>query len=1325
MAKLKLSISGIDEAREKKTSYFTNCNKILSIFLGNNATLGYLEMTSSSNEIVHFELSFKSLHLEKKMYSPNEFVTDILVRPVDKKGAIIERDKFETLFAKKKVGLAFIENGSSNPIFDDYYVHDIIPHYYSDKMVLTLKIYSPDKVMTLNKYCRAFVSKKLGTDIVDKQKNNFPLPYDPNKYVEYNHENARMGDLIKDSKEHIFPYLMQYNESYYDFLARTTNRWGLFLYYEDKKLNFGYEEPKSPDTITTYDHITYKDVTSNQPTESNVGSYLGEAPYDNNILNSVVEKDAYDTVRNTIANMFDGEKGADVFWVRKINQLFTNNKPITQFLVDTLIDDLVDFAQTETVVKMNNKEINDNYLGSSPKLGKDNKIPTGSEHYNNDKDKYNEFSELDPFVTAATYQTILEGEINAAKNVIDIEFGTTYPSLKLGQVFTVDSRSYIVSEVVAYNPEVFCADPDNSKYFTKDVDVNKVLYRVTAIAKDTKRFYPMQIPAGHVRTSGTQVAVVVDVEDPLRCNRVRVMYPWQEGLAGKTYEDLEGSDLKDISVTDASPWLLYATPNGPKNAGVHARHYLGEKVLVDYVHGNVERPFVLGAVSRDIPNPLKTGSVVLQAPNYETIKVHEGYGGGVATFLTNLSPAGKLLNGFITIPVASDVKFSRCFEGGVDMGDRYGIWSISASTHERYISISSPWGDVNINAFTGININAPNGDITIKGKNVTIDAGNNLKLLSGTNINNKFVSIAEGTYKDVLADIGLSIVNAVIKKLLELALTIIDFSFLRNVLEVFFRPLEGSLQITSNRFLRLGAAGCDPGLPNAAYDKPKKVSYEKFDKSDTPLMGPAIAHIISKFPIFVDGVIESYKANYEKCIKARKELKNAVIKLREYAKDDGRPIVCDRYFTNALFRKFWDPNTKDITVADLHFVDAQVKDNDTFSNMRDVVKRQELDSPFFTSDMVEEKINSQRKKLKKEVVNKANDLLKAIKVLRTTSSFSYFINHGVGYWWGFSTKDVPADYVKSIQKAFSPDFCKLSPIYQAISYKTNTGADAAPNLGEERFQLTSDALEEIRFDDNNQRKALARMAAVGLLELWGIKEITAEPQQGEHVGPGLQPALPNGTLKSLFNNENDFATDDTWANAVERLTFTNPITLSKDENIIKKTWENNKDKVKFWEAVTDYFAWGDAKKGKILFSSGTPYILAGEISDANSLFGEGRLTMEDLLDTDKANFNDFIDKIRTSLTQLGATVRNAPRRENLIGADDAAADDGTGILGTNSSGVLQPQIPDTETGQQPPKLGKDQNPNKEVNQTCTTTVVEDDDDDDHLISDDDHLISQN
>ena len=50
---------------------------------------------------------------------------------------------------------------------------------------------------------------------------------------------------------------------------------------------------------------------------------------------------------------------------------------------------------------------------------------------------------------------------------------------------------------------------------------------------------------------------------------------------------------------------------------------------------------------------------------------------------------------------------------------------------KRQISIESPFGDVNINAFTGITINAPNGDVKIIGKNVEIRANNNLKLVKG------------------------------------------------------------------------------------------------------------------------------------------------------------------------------------------------------------------------------------------------------------------------------------------------------------------------------------------------------------------------------------------------------------------------------------------------------------------------------------------------------------------------------------------------------------------------------------------------------------------
>ena len=43
-------------------------------------------------------------------------------------------------------------------------------------------------------------------------------------------------------------------------------------------------------------------------------------------------------------------------------------------------------------------------------------------------------------------------------------------------------------------------------------------------------------------------------------------------------------------------------------------------------------------------------------------------------------------------------------------------------------------GDIGLSAYSGISISAPNGDVKITGKNVTIKAGNNLSISSGGNI---------------------------------------------------------------------------------------------------------------------------------------------------------------------------------------------------------------------------------------------------------------------------------------------------------------------------------------------------------------------------------------------------------------------------------------------------------------------------------------------------------------------------------------------------------------------------------------------------------------
>lgn len=1283
----------------------------LTMNVGNNGE-GYLKKKSTywqkkkesnndwtevgTSEIIIFKFTLNAVRLEKKMYHPNELVVDILVNAkatdTEERKAFLSREDFVLLFAKKKVQL---DSGNAESgfdiIFDDYYVHDIIPTIYRDKTVLRLKIYSPDKVMTLQKYCRTFVAKKLGEDIMASQYHNFTLPYDSSKAIAYN-KDGMMNLLTKDRNdtkekitennqniekeytnvtvkdEHIFPYLVQYNESFYDFLARTTNRWGEFLYYEDGNLNFGYEPKKYPKgevtNITDYDKITYRDYSASHPNQNGAGSYLGEAPYDDNILNSIVEKDKYDAVKNTIANMTDFDKGGDVYLMKKINQLFTNNLPLSKFLVNTAIDDLVEYGQKQTAVDNNNKRINDDYLASSP----GNKyIPKGSKHYDSDSNqtKYNEFSELNTTYTAGKYLTILDSEVRAAKNAIDIEFGTTYPKLKLGQIISVNGKAYIVVELTAYNPEVYQTQDLN--YLIKGVDNGKVLYRVSALAVDGNQYYPMPLDSGHICKSGPQVAVVVDVDDPCRVNRVRVMYPWQlepliatinkeisdkqakieedkkltndekskkkaelEEQKIKRYEDLAVKDFKDQSkfaIGDATPWLFYASASGPINAGVHGRHYLAEKVLIDYAHGNIERPFVVGAVSKDIPVSLKTSSAVIQAPNLEGINVHEGLGNGVATFLANMSPAGKLITGFAPISLGSDWKNSQYFEGGIDMGDRYGIWSIKGSTHDRNISISSPWGDVKISAFTGITVSAPNGDVKIQGKNVTIEAGNNLKLVSGTNIKNKFLNVAEGSLKDVVINASLTITKAVTEKLAEMLLTVIDFTFLRHVVEVFFRPLEGTLQIQSNRFLMLGAAGCVPGLPDTAYKNPEKKKYEQFEKNDTIKMGPAISHIIGKFPAFVEAVIHDYKENYKECIQAKETYISHTKKLWTFAKDydpNGNPVkVCASY--NDLMRKLWDPNTKAITISDLQFVDGQVKDSATYQEMEDVIGKHYIKG-LKPSHRVQY-INWRRKVWKKQLLNDANNLLKCITKLKSTSMFNYQVDLRVGYWYGFGKNNMPANYVESIKKAFSTDNCKLSAIYQTIANIDERGNNVQATVAENnQFSLTDNSLIALNniLDDANLRKALARMAAVGLLEQWGIKELNGQ----------------GGTLKSKFTSENDYSTDNTWEEKINLLTVENLSLIKKDTNFLTDTLNKALDKAQFWKNAKDCFAWGDAKKGKILFSSGTPHVLDNEIGNVNTILNSGVLNKNDMLDSEKQQLEKFATTIREEMLRLGAVEGN-------------------------------------------------------------------------------------
>lgn len=1168
-----------------------------------------------------FEFTPKHLCFHKQMYSPNVIEADILVIPEAINNlstrAFIPNEDVYRLFSKKFVTLKCDEQN----VCSNYYVHEVIPRKFSDKMYITLKIYSLDKLLTLEKTCNAFVSKKLASEICcgsgkgEGMLKNFYLTNDEKgtkKNVTVQLDYSNMKQLVKVDKqktptlvqEHIFPYLVQYNESFYDFLARTTNRWGEFLYFEDEKLHIGYED-KSLDTaiaLPAYEELTYRDLCSTNSAQSRSKGYFGEAPYDDNVLNSKVKKDTYDVVKGTIKNVGDTDKDGDIYLFGKASSLFANNKSLKNWLIDTAVDDAVALGQAEARVARMNAPKNKEYFDNNKRDSETN----GKFHYSDNE--YNEFSEFTPIVNPDKYATILEMETLAGQDVIKIEFDTAFPGLKLGEVINVDGALYIVTEVEGYQPEVFTKE--NNQYYVKGYQANVIKYRVSATAKvSADKFYPAIIPAGHVRKSGPQVAIVVDDDDPNNNNRVRVKYPWQLSDLNVKFEELEKKNLTGIDKSTATPWLYFAAAAGSQKAGIHGRHYVSERVLVDFAHGNVERPYIVGAVISDVPVPLKTGSVVLAAPNMESVKVHEGVGNGAGAFIASLSPGLKLIHSFVPFTFLKEAKFSNFLEGGIEIGDKYGIWSIKGSTDGRNVTVSSAWGDVKINAFTGITISAPNGDIKIQGKNVSIEAGNNLTLTSGSNIKNKFLSTYGDGWKFNAVSLAEDISKAVLKKALSKAVDLVDLSILRNVTELFFKPLEGTLTVTSNRFLKLSAGGSAAGFPDSLYKDPKKKAMANLKAQGTLKMGPVMVDLINSVGPIVDAMVDNYKTAYNNCVAKKIAYNTAVHKLKLYSSQEGAQInatVCKTY--EELKAKLWNPDTTVINGSDLAFQNVDDTDPNAVSqacltrvynagglgrnrNLLILNKKQ--------GDSLKKAVVDMRKDAKAAVLEAANALLKSIKELQSLSLGEGKANEKIGFMFHAFTKYVPASYVKDMQTAFSKKMCGTSTFY------TYSDDDARKNL--------------LPLGDQNQlnfsKTALKRQVALNLAEGWGIKS--------EAVKPADDAA---------------YANQETWEAYVNGLQYNEMKILNKESGVLAQTAQDVLKNLKFWTPACEYYSWGNAKDGQILFGGSKTLALNadGVIGGISSTYNSGTINSSDLFGKEQKQVSKILSDVKRALFNIDA-----------------------------------------------------------------------------------------
>lgn len=1213
MARLRLTLHDISCFQEQTLEAIT---RDLAVSTESETEIVYFQ---SGDEKYSYKLTLVDFSFKKQMYQPTEVIADIQISMTAGDSVDFEfigKDELVALFKGKKSSLELMPDLASNqkdPLFtigNDYYVQDVQPRYKKAGLYMTLKINSLDKLMTLQYGCHNFVAQKLVKDILDSQIKLYTNPWgttgisyaDKMKHLYFEREEGS----DKKKYEHTFPYLVQYNESFYDFMTRTTNRWGEFMYYENGKLNIGYDDSDDAKAdIGDYNTISYIDL-ANTVEIPKSGKYDCEAADEKGLLDCTLRKTPNKVKGTLFSPGGDGDKVA----MKKISGFFKNDKNLPTFIVGQLVDDTFDYARKKISVNDENSEFDKKYFSDQSKFPE----RYGEHNFGDDDDPdngdgFNMFSEIDSEYGESKYRDILTKEKLAAKNAILIDYDVTCPKLKLGNIITFNDEKYIVVEISSRIDEHYEYGIENLVNVVKTL-VRALVFEVKAIRMNSSdsKFYPTVIPAGHVRYADPQIATVDDDKDPDGSGRVRVKFGWH--------------GEKD----DATPWIKF-TANAGGQKGIMGKHYKKDKVFVGYVDGNVERPYVMGALSKGAGSDIQCVT-----PGGRVFKMEDD-SAGLQKFLTGMFlPMWGTLSGFIPgmddLNPYKDSDNNLAMAGGFEISDRYGIYKISGSTDDRVVNIASPWGDVSINAFTGITISAPNGDVTIKGKNVSIEAGNNLSLVSGKNVNYKLWK-EKKTAGGEIAQILLDIPVIVAKKLAEMALNIVDLSIVRSVVDIVMRPVEGSLTVKSNRFLKLEAGKNNCDIPAAGYSDFKS-RYEGFKNKLSNQysagllipdieMGTSMKEIFEKIDPMVKTLDQRYKTIYNNCVKLKGQLKADLEELDKWVEEDGKKAYdaadFDTLYTN-LKADLWKAGKyepfkeeKLIKVDQLPIDGGEPEDvvSDACWN------RHKAEFRLLTTTVEEDCVGiiNIRKTRRKSALKNLNDLRKEICKLLNLEFDASDIGKQLSWFLG---SPAPKDFKKKMNTAFSRGKCKESRYYKFADddARKGLGADITTNTG-----LSDDDLSYMK-----------RVVAMNLLDQFGFTDDLRKKVNG------VLPPKPDPDL----TKPNSIMAANVWSNYVKSLSGIPKLgrDVSQIAGAIEGAAKDAYDKIAVWDNFIERFSWGEGKSGQILFGAdGETYALKNKAFDDVTPLNPNINCLRDddaTLDAqDKTLVEAFVGKVRDAI----------------------------------------------------------------------------------------------
>ena len=584
---------------------------------------------------------------------------------------------------------------------------------------------------------------------------------------------------------------------------------------------------------------------------------------------------------------------------------------------------------------------------------------------------------------------------------------------------------------------------------------------------------------------------------------------------------------KQSIVNLSSPWIRVATPMATDGGGTFFKPMMGDEVLVNYEGGNVERPYVVGSlfskntlapderINRTVgPNLHKNASIAIVSPNGHaiTFKDPANADGFVASVYPAFGPVKDLIP--LSLPNSKDVM------GGIRIGDRFGLYSIDMSSDKRSVSISSTLGVVKLDAYTGITITAPNGDVKIKGKNVTIEAGNNLSLLSGNNIKKK-ADTSASTVKGKLESGVESAADSGSAKAAKEVTSPLDVALFRTVLETFLKPIEGTMCIKSKRYMKLEAGEGKTIINQNRYKDWDAAKKQKLAKSQ------------DFFRIMIDRVNLLDARLNDFTMRYRAMWLDAYNKKVAYVKAENE--LCTKGIVNDLITKAYDVKP-----------DADWKDNAFKVDALEGAKLKKM--KIGKGGIVTLRSDEERKS---EMLPQANALGEAVHHLRThIEGFSKLFD---------DMDDVGSNYIdKSLKEAF-----------QSFRYKVST--KVMSEYGTDLKGFLKDAAPEDTFVKG--KTALKRMVAAAFIAKvagdpahkedqylkvgYNTEELTDEKVQDNYQWSTIVKEIDNSTMPPLLKSITDHIKDNASKS------------LSLDQ------WK---------EIVGDREVWDDRKGGQILFS---------------------------------------------------------------------------------------------------------------------------------------------